>query len=423
MRALFKLAWRNLWRQKRRTWITIGAMIFSNLLLVFMISLQFGSYEMMIENSLKAFSGQMQIARTGYDQEPKMQLAIEDIESLAATIRRSNPSLHVAPRASTFVLAASEQRSLGILVSGVDPDQERKISSIPNLIIEGRYLTGAVENKPIKDSDNRTENKSEIVVGQILAKNLKITVGDELTMMGSGFDGSFAANVMTVVGIFKSSVSEVDRNVTQLHLHAFQETFAMGNNGHSIIVNGPVFKDIARYQADINKLIASRKDTVVLNWAELNPSLQQSIEADFVSSWFMYGVLIILVAFSVLNTQLMSVLERTREFGIMMAIGFNTWRLSRLVLLESTLMALLGLAIGTLLGLILAYTLSQIGISFPGMEDMVAQYNMDDRFYPKVSFISILLGPTAVFIGCILAAIYPALRLHFLEPVTAMHAV
>ena len=152
----------------------------------------------------------------------------------------------------------------------------------------------------------------------------------------------------------------------------------------------------------------------------LQPGLKQAIQADLASAWFMYGVLVVLVAFSVLNTQLMSVLERTKEFGIIMSLGLTPRRLSRLVLLETTLMGLLGLALGVLLGGALVAWLSVHGFTYPGMEEMAAQFNLPPKMYPRVNLLTMFLGPAVVFLFTLLAAIYPALRLHKLRIVDAM---
>ena len=161
----------------------------------------------------------------------------------------------------------------------------------------------------------------------------------------------------------------------------------------------------------------------MIDWERLQPGLKQAIQADFTSAWFMYGVLIVLVAFSVLNTQLMSVLERTREFGVMMALGVKPARLGSLVITETAVMSGLGLVIGVLLGIAMTWYLSIIGFSYPGMADMAERFNLPDRMYPSLSVISIMLGPGVVFLFSLLASIYPAVRLFFLQPVAAMRAV
>jgi ABC-type antimicrobial peptide transport system permease subunit len=136
----------------------------------------------------------------------------------------------------------------------------------------------------------------------------------------------------------------------------------------------------------------------------------------------MYGILVILVAFSVLNTQLMSVLERTREFGIVMSLGLTPGRLGRLVLLETTMMGLMGIALGALIGGVITYWLGIVGFSWPGMEEMAGKFNLPSRIYPTVTLTSLLAGPAVVMLFSLLATLYPALRLHRLHPVEAMRA-
>ncbi|MFT5259297.1 MAG: putative ABC transport system permease protein [Arenicella sp.] len=409
MNTMLSLAWRNLWRHRKRTWLTIGAMVFSNILLVFMITLQLGNYDMMIENSLKAYSGQLQIASKGYNQEPKMRLTIDDIVGTANELRSVAPTLTISSRAETFVMASSEQRSFGLQIAGVEVAFEASVSSIPGLISEGQYL--------------RSGDFPEIILGKVLARNLKVSVGDEVTLLGSGYDGSFAAVVLEVRGIFESGLADLDRNLAQISLTSFQALFSMGKRGHVIVANGPEITKVDTYQKNIRSVLNQPQAKLeILNWKELNPGLQQAILSDMASAWFMYAVLIVLVSFSVLNTQLMSVLERTREFGIMTAIGLRPSALARLVLLETSAMAGMGLLIGTIFGLALALYLKQVGFSIPGMDDMAAQYNLPARMHPAISLVSIMSGPMAVFIGCLLAAVYPVIRLQSLQPVAAMRA-
>jgi ABC-type lipoprotein release transport system permease subunit len=161
----------------------------------------------------------------------------------------------------------------------------------------------------------------------------------------------------------------------------------------------------------------------VHDWDALQPGLKQAIAADMSSAFFMYGILVILVAFSVLNTQLMSVLERTHEFGIVMALGLTPGRLGRLVLLETAIMGLLGFILGALLGGIVTSWLTYHGFSYPGMDELAAKFNLPSRFYPEVSLLSLVSGPLVVFLFTVLAAFYPALRLRHLHPVEAMRAV
>lgn len=404
-----RLAWRNLWRHKRRTWLTLGAMIFCNLLLAFMVTLQIGSYSMMIDNTLRSFVGHLQIQQTDYLKDPKMRSVVPEIADVAELARRALNTQSVAARASGFAMASSAERSFGILITGVQPDFEPKVSSLPGLVTQGRYLTTGAHN--------------EVVIGKLLARNLKVGIGDEITLMGGGYDGSIAAAIVTVVGILESGMGELDRSIAQLSLSDFQEIFAMPGKGHSVVIGAPDLVSVAPWKEKLSTALVDYPGLVVRDWDELQPGLRQAITADMSSSLFMYLVLVVLVAFSVLNTQLMSVLERTREFGIMMALGLKPSRLSRLVLIETSLMALLGLCLGVFLGFLLVWYLSLNGFSYPGMDEMAEKFNMPARIYPELSLLTLLPGPLVVSAGSLLAALYPALRIFKLQPVEAMRAV
>ncbi|MGV6827599.1 MAG: ABC transporter permease [bacterium] len=409
MTLTLRMAWRNLWRHKRRTWLTAMAMIFSNVLLVFMISLQFGSYDLMINNTLQAFSGYLQVQHPDYNDQPRMRSSIANVIPLADEVRSAIPDARVGARGMAFALASSDERSLGIQLAGVQPAFEPGVSSIPGLLKTGRYLQEAAA--------------AEVVVGSILARNLKISIGDEITLLGSGRDGSFAAGVVNVVGIFESGISDLDRGFAQVPLRYLQDTFAFGDHGHAIVISLASLDRVAQTRGSVETLLTGRPDITVLDWDQLQPGLRQAIQADLSSAWFMYGVLVILVAFSVLNTQLMSVLERTREFGVITALGIRPRRLAGLVMTETVLMACIGLFIGVFLGWLLAVYLNVVGFTYPGMAEMAEKFNLPDRIHPSITLLSMLLGPLVVFLFSLLAAIYPAVRLLRLQPVEAMRAV
>jgi len=381
-------------------------MVFSNVLLVFMISLQYGMYAMMIDNALQVFTGHMQVQATDYKDDQKMRQIVPDIVPLANTLRDQLDSETIAARGWTFALASSEERSFGIGVYGVEPHFEQQVSNIPGLVANGRFL---------QDND-----AAEIVIGSTLARNLHVDVGDELTLLGSGVDGSFAAAVVDIVGVFESGVIDIDRNIAEIPLGLFQETFFMQGAGHQVVVVGDNIAGVAELKASVESMLPAGGDSIVRDWDELQPGLKQAIQADMGSSFFMYFVLLILVAFSVLNTQLMSVLERTREFGIVMALGLRPGKLGRLVLLETAMMGAMGTVIGIIVGGIVTSWFTSSGIAFPGMDEMAARFNLPDRMYPEVNLFTLTIGPGVVFLFTMLAAIYPAVRLRWQNPVDAM---
>ena len=401
------LAWRNIWRHPRRTILTIAAMVFADTLLVFMLGLQFGQYRMMIDNSLRIFTGQMQVQASGYHDEPHMYRSIPAADTLAQLIRDQAQIDAVSPRAYSFALVSSDTRTIGAQISGVDPQYEPRVSTIPGLIKQGRYLGGG---------------SNEIVVGSILARNLKISPGDELTLLGSGRDGSIAATVAPVVGIFESGTRDIDRQMLSMPIDTFRDVFGMGDQAHSIIIGGN--RDQAdRIAAAAKAALQGEEDLVLLNWEALLPGLKQAIQADFTSAWFMYAVLIVLVAFGMLNTMLMSVLERTHEFGILLALGVRHGKLGRMIITESAVLAMTGMLLGMLTGGLLSWYFLVNGFTYPGMEAMSERFNIPSVFHPEVSIRSLLPGPLAVFIATLLASLYPIWHMRKLRPIEALQAV
>jgi len=384
-------------------------MVFSNVLLVFMMSFQFGMYDLMIENTLKIFTGHVQVQAPGYLDDKKMRQTVKDVVPLAESLRAALQSDRIAARSITFALASSEDRSYGIMIYGVEPDFEPKISTIPGLLIEGDYFADPAA--------------TEIVIGSVLARNLKVGLGDEITLLGSGVDGSFAAAVATVKGIFESGVVDLDRNIAEIPLQFFDDTFYMQGAGHHISLFAADLDGVAALQLDVESLLPPDSGLVVPDWNLLQPGVRQAIRADMSSSFFMYFILVILVSFSVLNTQLMSVLERTHEFGIVMALGLRPGRLGRLVIIETALMGIMGTLLGMLAGALLTMWVSHVGFSIPGMEEMAVQFNLPSTMHPSLTLFSLTAGPAIVFVFTILAACYPALRMHWQNPVEAMRAV
>lgn len=406
---MIRLAWRNLWRHKRRTWLTTSAIAFSAMLLVFMITIQLGAYDMIIDTTLRVFNGHLQVQRAGYLDKPQMRATVPGAAALAERLRRATGLQAIAVRAQGFALAASSDRTYGVPVLGVQPAYEPKVSTLPHLIKTGRYLAAA--------------DAQELVLGAALARNLKVKVGDELTLLGSGKDGSVAATVLPVVGIFDSGNPELDRNLVQMPLATFQDVFSMGDEAHAIVVSGESVETIPQTKAAVAAQLAGQPQLVVLDWEEIIPGVKQLIQTDMVQNWVTYLALIIIVTLSIMNTFLMSVLERTREFGIMLALGATPLRLGLIVMLESALLTLLGLAIGIALGGGVAVYFHFVGFTFPGMKELYGQFGLPGVITPQISFTTFTLGPAVILAFTLLAAVYPALRIRKLAPVEAMHAV
>jgi len=409
MGILLRLAWRNLWRHKRRTWLTASAIAFVTVLMVFLITLQLGSYDLMVDSSLRIFTAQMQVQRAGYLDKPQIRKIIPDAAALAERLR-ADPALRgvgIATRAQAFALASSGTRSYGVQVVGAEPEHEPGVSTVPRLMKSGRYLAG--------------RDAQEAVLGAPLAKNLNIQVGDELTLLGSAMDGSVAATIVPVAGIFESGMRDLDRVLVEVPLGTFQELFGMGQGAHAIALLAPDLAQLPLMHREVARLLPATPELVVLDWDRLIPGLQQIIEADWTIDWFIYVALILVVTLSILNTFIMSVLERTREFGIMLALGATPLRIGTLVFAETALLAVIGLGIGISIGFGIAAYLSVHGFTYPGLKEFMGQYGLPALIYPKLSAKAILIGPAVILGFVLVAALYPAFRIRKLQPVEAIH--
>lgn len=409
-----KMAWRNIWRNPRRTLLTVSAIAFACVLLVFMLSFQFGSYDTMINASVKINTGHLQIQADGYNANHKMRLVIPDPEAVKQILEKTPLVNAYACRARAFSLVSTDKRAYGVMVVGMEPKAEAGVSTLEQIVQEGRYLTHPSEASELPGA----------MMGKLLARNLHAGIGDEITILGQGRDGSVAATVLKVQGIYGSGMDEFDRSAVHIPLSIFQDVFTMENAVHEIVVVGgnlsavPVIKTQIQDQLKGSKLF---DDLVVLDWDELMPGLRQAIQMDLVSGAIFYLILIMVVAFSILNTFLMAILERTHEFGVMMAVGTRPQRLTRLVLTESAGMTLVGVAAGIVLGCLLTWYFQNHGIEIAGSSELLKQYGIPSRLYPRLTFLSASIGPAAVFVITLFSALYPAMKIRRLKPVEAMN--
>ncbi len=406
------MAWRNIWRNTRRTILTISAIAFASLLLVFMLSFQFGSYETMINTSVKIHTGHLQIQAAEYRKKRNIRYVVSDLNKIAAVLENIPQIASYTYRAQTFSLVSSAKRTYGAMVTGIDPEGEAGVSRLKSLIRQGAYLSG--------------EDTNQALVGSLLARNLHVKIGDELTILGQGRDGSIAATVVTVKGIFNSGIDDFDRSSLQIPLKTFQEVYTMPGMAHEVVIVADSLSDVDRIKRTIQKDLSSLSTDqrlVILDWDELMPGLRQSIEMDLISGLIFYILLVLVVAFSILNTFLMAIFERTKEFGVLMAIGTTPGRLTKVLLIESMTMAAIGIAGGIFIGSLLTIYFQLHGLDISGASELLSQFGITGRIYPKLSWISAISGPTAVLIITFLAALYPALKVRKMKPVAAMRAV
>lgn len=402
------LAWRNLWRQPRRTILSALAIAFICVFLIFMPSLQSGSYNMMIESTLRLFDGYAQIQQSDYRDNPKITSSIKNYASLKKQIEQIPQVTTIGARAISYAILASDKRSFAAQVVGVEAEAEKKLSTLAGNIKQGRYLN--------KNSDN------EVVMGEVLARNLQLKLGDSLTLLGMGKNGSLAADSLRLVGIFASGIQAMDRAVIEMPLHRFQQSFHMENEVHSIVMGGQNIHLFKPALKDIEK-ISAQQQLKTLDWTQLQPGLLKAIYLDMSSAALIYIVMIIVVSFSLLNSLLMSVLERTREFGMLLSLGMRPSSIIKMVWIETLLLTLLGLLMGILMGYGITAYYAQAGIHFPQAEEVMAQFGLPSTIYPELNLLTLFVGPLVIGLCILLVGLFPLIKIHRLQPVTAMRSI
>jgi putative ABC transport system permease protein len=406
--VIFALAWRNLWRRPRRTALSIAGLAFAAAFLVFMPSLQNGAYRAMIENTLRLYDGYAQLEQPGYRDEPDIRATIDHVDELIDELRGKAGLEGISARASAYVLLSADSRSFGAQILGVAPGTEPDVSRIPRNIDRGRYLAPAADD--------------EIVLGAILARNLSVDVGDAVTLLGTGKDGSLAADSLTVVGTFATGINDVDRLTAQMPLGRFQETFAMPGQAHTVVLSAPSLAAFAPI-TDRVRTTAAERGLELVEWRSLQPGLWQAIILDASTAALIYVAMIVVVTFTLLNSFLMAVLERTHEFGVLMAVGMRPASIGRMVWIETILMLALGLGIGIVLGWLVSAYFAHAGIVFGQMQEVFGRFGLPGAMYPRVDALTLLAGPGVIAVCTLIAGIFPFLRVYRLEPVAAMRAV
>jgi len=407
-----KMAWRNIWRNPRRSILTISAIAFASLLLVFMLSWQFGSYETMIDSAVKIHTGHLQVQAKEYNDKKSIRMVVPDPVLIGNILHKTPNVAAYTFRANAFSLISSNERTYGIIVVGIDPVREADVSTLKKLIRHGSYLS--------------EDDTDQALMGDLLAGNLKVGIGDELTLLGQGRDGSVAATVVKVKGIYKSGQDDFDRGSIHIPLKNFQDVYAMRGAVHEVVALGKSLDDLEEIKKAVTAGIEKtdkKHNLTVLDWMELMPGLIECIQMDMYSGFIFYLILIIVVAFSILNTFLMAVFERTREFGILMAIGITPGRLSKLLLIESMTMTMAGIIIGIIAGCLITWYFQVHGIVISGTSEIMRQFGMPERIYPKLSIISASIGPAAVLVITFLTALYPAIKVRRLSIVDCRLAI
>jgi len=404
--SILAIAWRNIWRNKRRSLLTLMAVAAACTLLIFMMAMQKGSYASMISNTVGAQSGHIQVQHVDYLEDGALESAVPCPGDIIAAVSNTAHVVAVAPRISAPVLASHGNHTFGALLLGVDPELEKGLSRIPHVVSTGRWL--------------ETDDREGVVLGHLLATNLSVGVGDEIVFLGQARDGSTAAARQTVRGIFEFGMDEMDRAVLVGHIGMVGETHAMEDAATAVAVLLDTDKKRGAAAAGMRAALADEADLAVREWPELLPGVMQTIRMDWNTGLIMYAVLVLVVAFGVANTFLMAFLERIREYGVLLSLGMGPVRMGLMAYTESVLLTLAGLVVGTGVGSAWAYWLQVHGWEFTSEGHLTSKYGVDPVIYGELSWEVVGWAVGIVFVMTVAMAVYPAVKASRLRPVEAM---
>ena len=401
---LFKLAWRNLWRNRSRTLITMASVFFAVLLAIFTMSLQKGVWDNLTKNVVSFYSGYVQIHLNGYWNEQILDNSFAFSDSLNQAVLRQPHITAATPRLEAFALASGQQITKGSMVAGIDPEKEHIVTSLKNKLTRGSFLQ---------------LNDRAVLLAEGLAKKLQLDVNDTVVLLGQGYHGSTAAGKYVVKGLVKFASPEINQSVAYLPLPEAQNFYSAPNMLTSLVISLDNPVNLQNVVNNLRNTLGNHYE--IMPWQEMMPEIQELIRTKEGSAQIILAVLYLLVSFGIFGTLLMMTAERRYEFGMLMSIGMKRRRLAGVVFIESMLVTITGCIAAVLAGIPLVNYLHQHPIRFTGqMAKMYEDFGFEPVL-PAMFSMEVIVTQTAIvsFIALLLA-LYPLLHVYRLNETEAM---
>lgn len=405
---LLRLAWKNLWRNRRRTLITLSALSFSLMLIQAVHNLSHGVYTTMIDSGVRAGSGHLVVYHEGYIDSRDEQLVF-DPAGLVSELTGLSGVDAVLPRLYLPGLAQSSRESRGVLLTGVDPSMERGVNPFVKKLESDQWLP--------------SPGGREAVLGSRLLKELQLKPGHKFVVTMQHRSGELVSEMLRVHGVVTTGIKSVDRSLLMVGRERAAKIVGLDGHVHELSI---VLSNQGAEAAVYPRLQALLKDDDRLfgyTWEDAMPNLYNAIRLDYASQKFIFVIMLLIVTIGVVNTMLMSVMERFREFGVLLAVGASPLRLRTLVVTEALLLGGISMILGTVLGSLATWYLQTVGIDirafvsdnleFGGVVfDPIMRAAWDLPWMIRISFYLLFLAS--------LAAFYPALKAGRISPVEAM---
>jgi putative ABC transport system permease protein len=401
---LFIMAWKNIWRNRSRTLITMAAIYFAVILSILANSLQDGVFNNLIKNVVSFYSGYVQVHKKGYWDEQILDNSFKALKETESRILKNDTINSVTGRLESFALVSSEEITKGVLIVGIEPEKEDEITSLKKKVIEGQY---------IKSDDH------SVLISEGLAARLKVSVKDTIILLGQGYHGATAAGKYAIKGILKFGSPTLNNKTLFMPLALSQDLFQASGNITSYILSLSNTKNLNATAESVRKNIGSGYE--VKTWEEIMPDIKQHIKSDATSMKYILGILYMLICFGIFGTILMMMEERKFELGMLVAIGMKKYLLVILLMIESVFTVFSGCIMGVLFSIPLIYYLKIHPIKFEG--DTAAAYEQFgfEAIFPVSTDYTIFLNQSLIvlLIGLILS-VYPIYKIIRLDPIISM---
>ncbi len=402
----FLMAWKNLWRNKRRTFITVGSIFFGVLLSTMMSSMQDGTYGNMIDMSVKLSSGYLQIQHPDYNESKSINNLFFPSEELISRINEIPEITTTAKRLESFALLSSGPNTRGGAVIGFEPAKDKETSNLQNWISKGTFL----------NSGDRG-----VLLTYNVAKHLDIGVNDTIVLISQGYHGVTAAGAYPVKGILKFSTPQLNSIGVFMDINLAQEFYSAPNMLSSLMIMVHDYTEVSSAERKLKHAVNGEWN--VLNWQELNPEIVQFIESDKSGGIVMKAILYIVIGFGIFGTIIMMVAERRRELGVMIAVGMQKLKLSVILFYETILIGIIGVVLGFAASLPLILMLVNNPIKLPAeLAQAYLQYGLEPYFFFGTAPAVFMNQVLTIFIITLIVSLYPIFKIKNLKVTNALRA-
>lgn len=409
MRLFLRLAWRNIWRHTRRTVIITLAIGLCMALMMLYDGIIAGFEQAIYGNAIRVMGGNIQVHAPGYQERKNDNplLAVPNDQTVLDAARAQPQTLSVSRRIATSGIVSTRAGASGVAIIGVEPEVEGPVSLLAQNITAGRYLA--------------KDDQDVVFIGQGLARAMGVQVGDRLTLAGLTAHDQMRQRTMTVVGIYDLGMAEIEKKSLYISLAEAARLYEPDGSSTEIVL---LLKRLGEEPAVIRALQARLPGYEITSWEASYPELKTAIESKSAVMDVFSVVIILIAGIGILNMLLMAVFERTREIGVLGALGMKPRQISTLFLLEGALMGLVGVVFGALLGLAVNFVLGRVGLDYSQFAGATEYFALiSSRIYPTLGVEKLPMRSLTVLVIAVLASFYPAREASLAEPAQALHTV